>query len=296
MKSLASIDPAIVIRCLTIAALAGLLLAVGLRLSFREVVRAVKQSRIAAVLAVNFVVVPCAVLAIARLFQLGRDPTIGMILLAAAPFAPVVPVFARMARADLALAAGWTALFPFVSALLTPIVCALSLRLVAGAEALEFDFLEVLGVLAATITLPLAAGVALNHGRPTLARAMVRPVEVVSEGIGALSLAFVTVAELPTVASTGFIPLIAMAIVSELSLAAGYFAGGSTVAARRVIAFGTSNRNIALAVLVAIESFPGTTIVGAVVANGLLLILLGLLHVAWWRFVPATRLSSAPGT
>jgi BASS family bile acid:Na+ symporter len=285
MKTVASIDPAIVIRCLTIAALAGLLLAVGLRLRFGEVVRAVKRSRIAAVLLVNFVVVPCAALAIARLFQLGRDPTIGMLLLAAAPFAPVVPVFARMARADLALAAGWTALFPFVSALLTPIVCALSLKFVSGAEALEFDFLEVLGVLAATITLPLAAGVALNHRRPALARAILRPVEVVSEGIGAISLAFVTMAELPTAASTGWIALTAMAILCEVSLSCGYFAGGSTIAARRVIAFGTSNRNIALAVLVAIESFPGTPIVGAVVANGLLLILFGLLHVAWWRFV-----------
>ena len=55
-------------------------------------------------------------------------------------------------------------------------------------------------------------------------------------------------------------------------------------AARQVVALGTANRNIALAVLVAVDSFQGTPIVGAVVANGLLLILLGLLHVAWWRW------------
>jgi BASS family bile acid:Na+ symporter len=285
MTSVPSIDPTLVIRCLTIAALAGLLLAVGLRLRWVEIAQAVKQSRLVRLLVVNFVVVPLLAVILARVFQLDRDPTIGMILLAAAPFAPVVPVFARMARADLALAAGLTALFPFLSALLTPLVCAVSLRAVAGAEGLQFDFLEVLGVLAATITLPLAAGVALNHWRPRLAGLIRRPVEVVSEGVGALSLAFVTVVEFQTVLDTGWKPLSAMLVVSELSLAAGYWAGGPTIAARRVVALGTSNRNIALAVLVAIQTFADTPIVGAVVANGLVLILLGLMHVAWWRFV-----------
>jgi BASS family bile acid:Na+ symporter len=285
MTSAFTIDPTLVIRCLTIAALAGLLLAVGLRLSFGEVALAIRKSRPASLLAVNFVVVPVLALVVARVFGLGRDLTVGMVLLAAAPFAPVVPVFARMARADLALAAGWTALFPFVSALMTPIVCALALRAVPDAQGLHFDFVEVLAVLAATITLPLLAGVALHHWRPALASVILRPVEVLSEGIGALSLAFVVWAESRTVLDTGWRALLAMVIVSELALVAGYWSGAATRAARRTVALGTSNRNIALAVLVAIESFPDTPIVGAVVANGLVLILLGLVHVAWWRFV-----------
>jgi BASS family bile acid:Na+ symporter len=277
-------DSTLVIRVLTIAALSGLLLAVGLRLRWTEVVAAVQRSRLVLVLAVNFAAVPLLALALARVFQPGRDMTIGMILLAAAPFAPVVPVFARLARADLALAAGLTALFPFLSALLTPLVCVASLKAVPGAEGLRFDFLSVLGVLVATITLPLAAGVVVNHWRPALAGMVLRPIEVLSEAIGAASLAFVTVVEFQTVVAIGWKPLVAMGLVTELSLLAGFAAGGSTIGARRVVALGTSNRNIALAVLVAINSFPGTPVVGAVVANGLLLILLGLVHVAWWRF------------
>ena len=277
------VDPTLVIRCLTISALGGLLLAIGLRLSWAEVAKALKRSRLVLILAVNFAGVPLLAVATAWAFQLGRDLTIGMILLAAAPFAPVVPVFARMARADLALAAGLTALFPFLSAMLTPLVCMASLKAVSGGEGLQFEFLGVLGVLVATITLPLAAGVAVNHWKPVLAKTILRPVEVFSEAVGALSLAFVTVVEFKTVLATGWKPLLAMGLVSELSLFAGYAVGGSTTGARRVVGLGTSNRNIALAVLVAINSFPGTPVVGAVVANGLLLILLGLLHVAWWR-------------
>jgi len=280
-----SFDPAIIIRALTIAALGGLLLGVGLRLTWAEVRDALHRCRLGLVLAVNFIAVPLVTVAVARLFHVAPEITVGMLLLAASPFAPVVPVFARMARADLALAAGLTALFPFLCAVLTPIACVLSLKAMEGAENLRFEFLSVLGVLLATITLPLVAGVALNHWRPNLARLVFRPVEVMSEIIGAASLAFVTLVEGRTVLGIGWKPLLAMLVVSELTFIAGYALGGRTTAARRVVALGTSNRNIALAVLVAINSFPGTPVVGAVVANGLLLILRGLLHVGWWRFV-----------
>jgi BASS family bile acid:Na+ symporter len=286
-----SINPVLVIRCLTVAALAGLLLAVGLRLSWREVVLALKRCRISWVLAINFVGVPAITLIAGTLFHLERDLMLGMLLLAAAPFAPVVPVFTRMARGDLALAAGLTGVFPFLSAMFTPIVCAVCLKFVPGSEALRFEFLSVLGALAATITLPLAAGVALNHWHPGLARWGLRPVEMLSEVIGALSLVYVTVVELKTVLAIDAKPLLVMVLVFELAFVVGYWSGGAETS-RRVIALGTSNRNIALAVLVAISSFPNTPVVGAVVANGLLLILLGLLHVAWWRYGRSPRLRS----
>jgi len=279
-----SINPVLVIRCLTIAALAGLLLAVGLRLTWGEVVSALRRCRTGWVLALNFVGVPAIALAVASAFHLERDLMLGMVLLAAAPFAPVVPVFTRMAKGDLALAAGLTGVFPFLSAVFTPMVCAVCLKFVPGSESVRFEFFSVLGVLVATITLPLAAGVAVNHWHPALARMVLRPVEVFSEGVGALSLAYVTVVELKTVLATNAKPLLVMVLVFELALLAGYWLGGAERASRRVIALGTSNRNVALAVLVAISSFPNTPVVGAVVANGLLLILLGLVHVAWWRF------------
>jgi BASS family bile acid:Na+ symporter len=279
-----SINPVLVIRCLTVAALAGLLLAVGLRLTWREVGSALKRCRMSWVLGINFVGVPAITLIAGTLFHLERDLMLGMLLLAAAPFAPVVPVFTRMARGDLALAAGLTGVFPFLSAMFTPIVCAVCLKFVPGSEALRFEFLSVLGALVATITLPLAAGVALNHWHPALARRGLRPVEVLSEVIGALSLVYVTVVELKTVLAVDAKPLLVMVLVFELALIAGYWSGGTEQTSRQALALGTSNRNIALAVLVAISSFPNTPVVGVVVANGLLLILLGLVHVAWWRF------------
>jgi BASS family bile acid:Na+ symporter len=86
--------------------------------------------------------------------------------------------------------------------------------------------------------------------------------------------------------------MLVMALLSEVSLALGYVLGGKDRDSRRVVGLGTSNRNIALALLVAIQCFGGTPVVPAVVANGLLLILLGLVHVALWRFGPAAHRST----
>ncbi len=277
-----------VIRLLTISALAGLLAAVGLRLTLGQVVQSLRRCRFVAILVANFLIVPALTLAAARVSGLDRDLTIAMILLGSAPFAPVVPVFARLARADLSLAAGLTSIFPVLSAFLTPLACVVALKAVPDAGAIRFNLLGVLLTLVATITLPLALGVFVNHRWPALGRRVLRPVEVASEAVGAVSLAFVTVVEFNSIIATGWRPLLVMALVAELSLVMGYGLGGAP-ASRQVIAFGTSNRNIALALLVAIQSFAGTPVVSGVVANGLLLILLGLLHVAWWRFASPRR-------
>ncbi|MDB6064142.1 MAG: Bile acid:sodium symporter [Pedosphaera sp.] len=279
-------DSTTAIRLLTMISLGGLLFAVGLRLSWAEVVNSTRGSRLAWVLPANFILVPALTLAMIRVFGIQNDIAVGMLLLAAAPFAPVVPIFTRMARGDLALAGALTALFPFVSAVLTPLLCKVSLRPVLGSASLKFNFLAILAVLFLTITLPLIAGVAFNRLFPAFSRKLLRPLEIISEAAGACSLIFVTVVEFHTIVTTGWQPLVAMVVIGELSLLAGYALGGPSIGARRVIALGTANRNIALALLVAIQSFPHTPIVGAVIANGLVLIFLGLLHVAFWRYLP----------
>lgn len=272
------------IRILTTCALVGLLGAVGLRLTWDEVTNALSRCRFTLIVLANFLVVPALTVAAARWLGVKHDTAVAMVLMAAAPFAPVVPIFARMARADLALAAGLTAVFPLLSVPLAPLAAQGALRILAGAEHLRFNMLASLAVLAATISLPLAAGVFAQHRAPAMARKLLRPMEIISEAAGALSLAFVAVTEFGSIRDLGWHAWLAMGIVSELSMLLGWMLGGPGAHARRVVAFGTANRNIALALLVAVQSFPGTPIVSAVVGNGLLLIAFGLVHVAWWRF------------
>ena len=273
-----------IVRLLTIGSLAGLLMAVGMRLTVKQVVNALRKRRLALIVTVNFAIVPALVVAATKLCGFRTEVSIGMILLAAAPFAPVVPVFTRMAHADLALAAGLTALFPLLSVFLTPFVCQMALKDVALAGAVQFNVSEALLILLATIVLPLGLGMVVRYVALPFARRTLRPVEIFSEVAGAASLTFVTATEWPAIVAVGWWPLVVMAAVSEISLLLGYSLGGPDRGSRQVIGLGTSNRNIALALLLALQAFGGTDVVSAVVANGLLLILLGLIHVAFWRF------------
>ncbi len=272
------------IQVLTCSALVGLLGAVGLRLTYGEVRAALARCRFVAIMLVNFIAIPALAVIAIMAFKIGREVGTGMILLAAAPFAPVVPVFARMARAELALAAALTGVFPLLSAVLTPIAARGALWVVARGDVVRFDMWTSLVVLVATISLPLAAGVFVRHQAPVLGRRLLKPVEVIAEAIGAASLAFVTLTQFGSILNLGWHSWLAMALLSEVSLGLGWVIGGPERNSRRVVALGTSNRNIALALLVAIQSFHGTGIASAVVGNGLLLIGFGLLHVAWWRF------------
>lgn len=284
-----TIDSATLLRALTLACLIGLLLAIGLRLTAREVLTALRECRLTLVLAANFVAVPLVVVALARGFQLGTDHATGMILLGAAPFAPVVPVFARMARANLALAAGLTALMPVLCAFLTPWVSWAALRFVPGGGEVAFSGLKTLAILMATISVPLALGVAINQFAPTIKERLRRPVDVFSQATGVLSLIVVIAAEFRSILGLGWASLVTMVLAGEISLALGYSLGGTDRASRRVLGLGASNRNLALALLLAVESYPGTVVVPVVAADGLILILLGLLHVAWWRFTDSCR-------
>jgi len=273
-----------IVRILTGGSLAGLLGAVGLRLTFAEVVYSLKKCRFGLIVLANFAAVPALTVAAITVFGIRGETAVGMILLAAAPFAPVVPIFARMARADLALAAGLTSIFPVLSAILTPLVCGIALKVLPGTASVHFDVLNGLLILVATITLPLAVGMILRRFARAFSQLLLRPMEILSEAAGATSLAFVTFTQRARILEAGSKALLTMALLMELALALGYWIGGSSVSSRRVVALGTSNRNIAMGILMALQSFPGTTVISNVVANGLLLILLGLFHVAYWRW------------
>jgi BASS family bile acid:Na+ symporter len=289
------LEPETIVRLLTTCSLGGLLFAVGLRLRWSEIVASLARCRTLSITCANFVLVPLLAVGIARIAGLPPEPAVGMLLLGAAPFAPVVPVFARLARADLALAAGLTSLFPVISALITPLVLLVALPWTNAAGSLEFRPLFILAVLLATVTLPLAAGVVLNHLSPRLSRRVLRPLEVVAEATGAASLLFVVAVEFANIVATPWQSLVAMIVFVEVSFWLGYALGGSEPSRRMVVALGTGNRNIALALLVALDSFAGTVIPGVVVTIGLLLILSGLLHVACYRFFGAGATAGVPG-
>jgi BASS family bile acid:Na+ symporter len=277
------IDADKIIQILTTATLAGLLFSSGLALTGADILRAVHQCRIILVLLVNFVAVPAVAFVLAAWLRLSADQTTAMALLAAAPFAPVVPTFTRLARANGALAAALTGTVPLLSAFLTPLICKLGLAYFWKAAPFQFDAPKALLVLFATITLPLVAGIIVRHRSVVFAGRLLKPIQAIAEATGTLSLIVAIISQRNQLLAAVGGPLLAMFILFEASFFLGLAVGGPSRASRFVIATGAGNRNIALALLISVQSFPASRITGYVVADGLTLIFLGLIHVGLWR-------------
>jgi BASS family bile acid:Na+ symporter len=194
-----------------------------------------------------------------------------------------VPTFTRLARANGALAAALTGTIPLLSAFLTPLICKAGLTYFWQTAPFQFDAPKALLVLFATITVPLFAGILMRHRSVAIARRLLKPIQVIAEATGTLSLMAAIVSQRDQLLAAIGGPLLAMFILFEFSFVVGLVVGGPSRASRFVIATGTGNRNIALALLISVQSFPASRITGYVVADGLTLIFLGLIHVGLWR-------------
>jgi BASS family bile acid:Na+ symporter len=285
----------LLVRLLTVSSLTGLLFAVGLRLESKTVLKAIRSTRLDVILLLNFFLIPLITVWVARLFELPPVTAVALLLLASAPFAPVVPLFVRMSEGHLPLAAGLTALFPLFSVFLTPLSSMMGLWFLDLSGSLKVEPLAILGLLLSTITLPLVLGMGIRVLWPILAARLLSPLEMVTETIGALSLVYLVYLEFSVMHTMDFETLVLMAGLGEVGCMLGLILGNGGWGERQVVGFGTLNRNIGLAVLLCAMSFPDGGVMGPLITNSLLIILLGLLHVGLFRLLTLLGRSKLSG-
>ncbi|MDH3201695.1 MAG: bile acid:sodium symporter [Myxococcales bacterium] len=271
------------IRPLTVITVFGLVLGVGLRVNFSEIVAATRNpGMVARSLLANFVIAPLAILGIALVFELPTDVSIGMMLMAAAPFAPMAPAFVGIGKGDVRVAAGHMVIYCVLAVFLTPPLCRLLFTMLPGAGEVEFDVAAIILSLVITVFAPLAIGLAIHEFAPKVAARLLRPVNVSSLVILVVAVVLILSDQYEELSALGVIVFSAMILSTEIPLAVGYALGGPGTDTRRAIGMGTGVRNLGIGLLIATDSFAGTPVVLAVLAYSLVLILLGLAHAAYW--------------
>lgn len=269
-----------IVRVLAFSSLFGLLFAIGLETRFKSVVNATRNIRAEAAIIANFFLIPTFAAVLIRAFHLSEMPSRAMILLAAAPFAPVVPLYVRMAGGNLALATGLTGIFPILAALLTPASMGYGLWLIGDTGTDLPSTLSILEVLMISITLPLTLGMALREWWPGFALRSHKPIEWLSEAMGVVSLAFLTSLEASHLSFSDALAMLPSLCFYEGAFITGYFMIKAPIRSRLVMSFGTANRNIGLAVLLAASSDMGLDLLGDVLGQSILMLAVGLVHVA----------------
>jgi len=237
-----------------------MMLGVGLKTPLREVLDVARRIGLVmrGVLA-NFVIVPVLVCLSLIWLPLDPDVKLGILLMAAAPIAPMVPPFVDMAKGDVAYSVGLMIIVALLSVVLTPLILGLAIPESVGDVAL--NPLEIVKTLLIAQLIPIGLGMAIRSRSPRWSERLLQFVPKVGQYGLILGVGLIMVSQAAQILS---ISLLAHLVI-PLWVVAFLFIGdwmlvGETAPRRRALAVATAIRNVPLAFLIAGQSFPGTVV------------------------------------
>ena len=253
------------------------MLAMGLSLAVREILAPLRNARLVLLaLIANFVLMPLGAFGIARLLRLSEPLAAGLLVLGTAAGAPFLPKLAALAKGNLAFAVGLMVLLMVLTVGYMPLVLP---RLLEG---VSVDAAKIARSLVLLMLLPLGVGLAVK-ARFAAAAARVKPALDKTSNLSLILLiALLVVVNFDKMLDVfGTRGILAGIVFILLGLAIGHLLGGPSTDTRRVLALGTSQRNIAAALVVAGQNFddPEVVLMVVVVAIVGLLILMPLSRV-----------------
>jgi BASS family bile acid:Na+ symporter len=264
----------LLINWLTAASLIAVMLAMGLNVTLAEVLSSARQTRLVllGVLA-NFVLVPLATAALLYTYHANPLTSVGFLVLAVSPGAPVGPPMTAVARGNVPFSIAMMILLAVLSAVLSPALLGLLIPYVARTNDLQIDYLAIVRTLLFVQLLPLACGLGLRRWTPKIANYIVRPVGLLANGMMVILICLIVYAQYSTLAAISLRAWTGMVFLLIASLGIGWFSGGLNLGNRKAMAVTTASRNVAVGLVIANRNFADTPAVIAVVAYGLFCIL-----------------------
>ena len=257
------------------------MLAVGSSLTVGQIVAPLRNGKLVffALLA-NFVLMPAAALAIAKLLRLDEPLGIALLLLGVAAGAPFLPKLAGIAKGNLAFAVGLMVLLMVLTVAYMPLVLPLLL------QGVSVDPMKIARSLLLLMLLPLGVGLALNARFGSIAERIRVPLNQISTLSLVLLIGLLLVTNIQNVVALfGTRGIFASILFLLAGAGIGWLLGGPGLGTKGVLALGTAQRNIAAALVVGGKDFddPKVLVMIVVVAVVGLLILMPLARVLGTR-------------
>jgi BASS family bile acid:Na+ symporter len=281
------------INLLATITLFEMMVTIGLGVTVAEVVGVAKDWGLLARAALaNYVLVPAAAVGLLLLLHASPLVAAGFLIAAVCPGAPYGPPFTGMAKGNVAVSVGLMIVLAGSSALVAPFLLRLLLPLTSGDQQVQVDALKVAGTLFTAQLLPLGVGLLVRHRRPALADRLTTPARRLSLILNLATLGAILAVQfdmLIGIPARGFAGMSALVLAA---VAAGWLLGGPGSGIRTAMAMATSVRNVAVSLVIATASFPGTPAVTAATAFALFqTIVMALVALGWGRLVPAAALA-----
>jgi BASS family bile acid:Na+ symporter len=277
----AAMNASELIAVLNATALVTMMLAMGLRVGGRELLASARPARrLILGLVANYVLVPAITLGLLKLFRADPMVSVGFLILASCPGAPVGPPITAIVRGDVPWAVGMMLILAGLSALLTPALLGMLLPWVAPGTDLHFNSLGIVRILLVTQLLPLALGLGFHHAAPGWTRFVVKPIGFLANALLLTLVGAILATQFGMLAAIRPRAWFGMSLLLTASLGLGWSCGGPGLASHKALAMTTATRNVAVGLVIAGSGFKGTLVVTAVVAYGLFSILgtLGCAH------------------
>jgi BASS family bile acid:Na+ symporter len=227
------------------------MLAMGAGLTVAQIVEPLRNARLVALaLLANFVLMPLGAFALAKVLRLDEPLGVGLLLLGCAAGAPFLPKLAELAKGNLALAVGAMVLLMVVTVGYLPVILPL---LVPG---VAVDPSKIARPLVLLMLLPLAAGLALKARYEDLTARVKQVLDWISNvSLGVLIVLVIALNIDEVLEIFGTRGIVAGVLFVGLGFGTGWLLGGPDSHTRRIMALGTSQRNISAAFVVAQQSF-----------------------------------------
>ena len=240
------------------------MVAMGLGLSIGEIVAPLKNvGRVLLGLLANFVVMPAIALGLGKVLRLDPQFGTGLLLLGVAAGAPFLPKLVQVAKGDLPFSVGLMVLLMVVTVGYLPFVLPLLL------PGVSVDPMGIAKSLVVLMLIPLAISLVVRAQAAGFAQRIKPLFDKLSSFSLIALISLITIANFRNVLGVfGTRAILAALLFLAAGLGAGWILGGSGREGRTVMALGTSQRNIAAALVVAGSSFedPKVTVMVVVVA------------------------------
>jgi BASS family bile acid:Na+ symporter len=255
------------VKLLTLVGLVAIMLAMGLRVKLDEVVASARKPwQVTLSLLANFVLVPALTTGLLYLFATEPLVSVGFLIVAVCPGAPVGPPFASIAKGDVPFAIGQMVILAGLSAFLSPALLGMILNRIAPESDLRIDYLAIVQNLLIAQILPLALGLAIARRAPEFARRVARPVGSIANVLLLGVVALLLFKEYEFLARIRLRGWTGMLVLWAVSLGIGWLCGGPARETRKSLAVTTAARNAAVALVIVSGNFADTPAVTAVVA------------------------------
>ncbi len=248
------------VKYIIMISVALLMLGVGMGISCRRLVDAFKQFGIIikGILA-NFLIVPLLVYFLLLILPLPSDVKIGIMLMAAAPVAPMAPAFIAGANGDVAYGVGLMVAVAILSVVLTPLI--LGLALPRSENGIELNKMQIVQTLVVVQLMPIGFGMAIRQFGLVYAEKLLRFVPRIGQ-IGLLvGIGLLLASQAEYIVSINLATYGVLVVLVGVCLFIGdRMLAGESGDKQRALAVSTAIRNIPLALLIATASFPDSTV------------------------------------